>query len=81
MTTRQIRSLIRVYDELVKMFPHFVIIVSEKETLGNDIQPDPNLFWHGGYVNARYLIHDAADKISRRKFNKVAPNKLLKDEK
>ena len=75
MTDKQKKILIESYNKLANVFPHLVIIVSEKETLGNEIQPDPNLFWSGGYVNARYLIHDATDKINRRKFNKVTPER------
>ncbi len=78
MTEKQIKTLVKVYDELSKSFAHLVIIVSEKETLASDILPDPNLFWSGGYVGARYIIHDAVDKIARRKFNSVSPNQLLR---
>ncbi len=79
MTEKQIKTLVKTYDELSKSFAHVVIIVSEKETLSNNIIPDPNLYWSGGYVGARYLIHDATDKISRRKFNSVTPK--VKNEK
>ncbi len=81
MTEKQTKSLLNIYKELEKIFPHFVIIVCEKEQLGNEIQPDPNLFWSGGHVFAKHLINDAADKIARRKFNKVTPERLLKNNK
>ena len=76
MTKIQKNVLIKVYNELKDTFPHIVIIVSEKEQLDNSILPDPSLFWHGGYVAARYLISDAVDKISRRKFNRISPEQI-----
>lgn len=78
MTEKQKAALVRAYEELSHNFSHLVIIVSEKELTTDTILPDPNLFWNGGYVYARYLIHDAADKIARRKFTHVSPKKLVK---
>ncbi len=78
MTDRQVKELARIYRELQTLFDHYVIIVADKERNNNEILPDPNLFWYGGYVNAKHMINDAVDKIDRRKFRQVSPDKLIK---
>mgnify|MGYP001607908943 FL=1 len=78
MTKDQLHALVTSYDALEESFPHIVIIVSEKEATGDEILPDPSLFWAGGYASAKHLIHDAADKILRRKFSQVSPKGRIK---
>ena len=78
MTEKQTQGLIKIYKELQSLFDHFVVIVADKEKNNNEILPDPNLFWYGGYVNAKHLVDDAAEKIDRRKFRQVSPERLMK---
>ncbi|HEX9232712.1 MAG TPA: hypothetical protein VF849_01550 [Blattabacteriaceae bacterium] len=73
MTEKQKKILVYAYNELSEVFPHLVIIVSEKEIPNSIHHPDPNLFWFGGYIAAKHLIQDAGEKILRRKLTKVAP--------
>ena len=74
---RKLRTLVEVYELLEKHFDHFVIIVSDKEKVGNDILPDPLLFWMGGHIVAKHLIQDAREKILRRKLNRCSPKTLI----
>lgn len=79
MTEKQVKALVKIYNEMAIIFDHFVIITADKERDHGEILPDPNLFWYGGYVNAKYMIDDAAGKIDRRKFRQVSPEKLIKE--
>ena len=74
----KLRALVEVYEKLEKHFDHFVVITADKEKIGDDILPDPNLFWSGGHVMAKHLIQDAREKILRRKLNRSSPKKLIK---
>ncbi len=73
MTFKQQRALLKAYIELEKNFEHSVIIVSAKEVSGSIHQPDPILVWAGGYIAAKHLISDAAEKIFRRKLTRSVP--------
>src|SRR6267154_590893 len=73
MKESQQRALELAFATLEDEFEHFLIIVSDKEKLGDLMSEEPSVCWQGGKRIASYMANNAIDVIKFRSVNRCPP--------